>query len=154
MRVLLKFTLDCTPDAAWRALRDPKVVGQVDGPIAAPTSLEPGGFPDEWTTEPHRVAVKAFGLIPIGEQEIRLSFSERAGARIVQDTGRPLSGALATVTSWRHTMAVSPRGDGRTLYRDRLEFGAGLLTPAVWPVLWALWQWRGAQLKRLAPTWE
>ena len=22
-----------------------------------------------------------------------------------------------------------------------------------WPALWALWQWRGAHLRRLAPTW-
>lgn len=154
MRVLLKLTLDCTPDAAWRALRDPSVFQQVDGPIAIVTSLEPGGFPSEWTTEPHRAAIRLFGLLPLGEQEIRLSFSERAGARIIQDTGQPIGGLLATLTSWRHTMAVSPLPDGRTLYRDRLEFSAGLLTLAAWPVLWALWQWRALQLMRLAPGWK
>ena len=29
MRVLLKLTLDCTPDAAWRALRSPAVLREV-----------------------------------------------------------------------------------------------------------------------------
>ena len=154
MRVLLKLTLDCTPDAAWRALCNPLAIREIDGPFAAIESLEPSGFPEVWNTERHRVAVRAFDLLPIGEQEIHLSFSERSGARILQDTGRPLSGALADVTSWRHTMAVSPTDDGRTLYRDRLEFGAGVLTPAVWLGMWALWQWRGLQLKRLSPRWK
>jgi hypothetical protein len=52
-------------------------------------------------------------------------------------------------------MAVSPAPSGKTLYRDQLVFSAGpILTPAMWPVLWSFWQWRGAAIRRLAPTWE
>ena len=45
-----------------------------------------------------------------------------------------------------------PGGPGCTLesctYRDRLDGSAGLLTPAVWLVLWGVWQLRGAHLRR------
>jgi hypothetical protein len=51
-------------------------------------------------------------------------------------------------------MAVAPApGDpGRTLWRDRLVIG-GPAAAALWPVLWTVWQWRGARLRQLAPTW-
>jgi len=51
-------------------------------------------------------------------------------------------------------MAVSPApGDpGRTLWRERLVIG-GAAAPALWPVLWAVWQWRAARLRSLARTW-
>ena len=51
-------------------------------------------------------------------------------------------------------VVVSPApGDPlRTLWRERLVIG-GAAAPALWPVLWATWQWRGARLRALAPTW-
>ena len=49
-------------------------------------------------------------------------------------------------------MAISPGPSaGTTLFRDRLEFSAGVLTPAVWIALWTFWQWRGDALRRLSP---
>ena len=158
MRVLLKTILDCTPDAAWRALRDPAVFRAVSAPFTTFTA-EPGGFPALWSEGEYRVRVKAFGLIPLGEQDIRLSFHERpdfldAGdVRIVRDDGGGASGALAAVTHWRHSMAVAPLGT-RTLYRDQLEISAGPLTLPLWLFYWAFWQWRAVQLRRLAPSWR
>jgi hypothetical protein len=154
MRVLLKFDLDCPPDAAWRALRSPAVFRAVSQPFTTFESLEPGGFPDEWSAGEHPVRGRAFGLLPMGDQIIDVSFVETAdGVRRVVDAGRGLSGPLALVTTWHHTMAVSPAPDGRTLYRDELRFGARALTPLLWPMFWVFWQWRGARLRRLAPTW-
>ncbi|MBN9187116.1 MAG: hypothetical protein J0I62_01265, partial [Microbacterium sp.] len=40
----------------------------------------------------------------------------------------------------------------KTLWRDRLVIG-GRAAPALWPVLWATWQWRAARIRALAPTW-
>jgi hypothetical protein len=53
-------------------------------------------------------------------------------------------------------MAVSPHPDDpeATLFRDRLEFDAGPATLAVWPGMWALWQWRGRRLQQLAPSFD
>ena len=51
-------------------------------------------------------------------------------------------------------MAVTRTEGDRTLYRDRLDISAGLLTPFVWIGAWAFWQWRAFQLTRLAPGWK
>ena len=72
----------------------------------------------------------------------------------MRDFGGGISGPLALVTRWRHSMAIAPTPDGRTLYRDQLEFSAGLLTLPMWLVYWVFWQWRGFGMKRLAPNWK
>jgi hypothetical protein len=154
MRVLLKFELDCTPDAALAALLDPSVFQAVSAPFTTFESLEPGGFPRLWTPGPHRLLGKALGIIPIGEQIVDLAVLERpGGVRFVRDSGGGVSGALAIVTTWQHSMAVSALPDGRTLYRDQLVFGAGLLGIPVWAGLWAFWQWRGARIRLLSRSW-
>ena len=154
MRVLLKLTLDCTPDAAWRALRDPRVFRQVAAPLLSVVSLEPDGFPESFPVGDHRVEVSGLGVVPMGEQLIRLAYTRKGDARILRDTGGPTSGLLSLITDWEHAMAVSPLPDGRTLYRDQLRFDAGALTPLLWPVLWAEWQWRGLQIRRVSREWE
>jgi hypothetical protein len=74
--------------------------------------------------------------------------------RAMRDTGRGLSGPLAAITSWQHTLTVAPTDDGRTLYRDQLKFEAGALTPLLWPMYWAFWQWRAIRMQQLAPGWS
>lgn len=162
MRVLLKLVLDCDPDAAWRAIRSPAVLREISSPLFALESVEPAGFPTIWEPGDHRVLVRGGGLIPIGQQTISITFDDaRAdGVRILRDAGGHRSGALSTATSWDHRLAIGPAvapahadGSVRTLYRDQLRVSAGAATPAVWYGLWAFWQWRGRQLKQLAPGW-
>ena len=157
MRVLLKFVLDCPPDAAWRALRSPAVFREVSSPLMTIESLDPGGFPTIWEEGSHEVKMRALGILPVGTQTISLSFTERAdGVRIVHDSGGPSGGSLATVSSFDHQMAIAPdpAGTGKTLYRDQLTFGAGPLTLAAWYPFWAFWQLRGARIRQLAPSWN
>jgi hypothetical protein len=155
MRVLLKFELDCTPDAALSALLDPSVFRAVSAPFTTFESLEPGGFPHVWTPGAHRLLGKAFSVVPIGEQIVDLTVIERPGSvRIVRDSGSGVSGALAVLTGWQHSMAVSPLPGGRTFYRDQLVFGAGLLSVPAWFGLWAFWQWRGARIRSLSKGWR
>lgn len=152
MRVLLKLTLDCHPDAAWNAICSPDVFRDVSFPLTTFTSLEPAGFPAHWPAGEHPVLVKALGLFPVGRQVIDISYPERRdGVRMMVDSGRGVSGQLARITGWEHSMAVSPAPGNRTLYRDQLVFTAGPLTPLLWPVYWAFWQWRAIGLRRLAP---
>ena len=153
--MLLKLHLDCAPDAAWRAIRNPTVFRAVSAPFTTFDSLEPGGFPDSWPEGEHLLRAKGFGLAVIGEQTIDLEFREsRQGVRTVRDTGRGLSGPLALVDRWEHTMAVSALPGARTLYRDQLIVEAGALTPLLWVGFWAFWQWRALQLKRLSLDWK
>ena len=153
MHILLKQVLDCTPDAAWNAVRSPEVFRTVGAPLLSFTSAESGGFPDTWAQGEHRVEARLLGLIPVGAQTIDLTFTQRGDVRFVHDTGEATSGALSVVSYWHHTMAISPTDDGRTLYRDRLLFDAEPVSLAVWPGIWAFWQWRALRMKRLAPTW-
>ena len=155
MRILLKFTLDCDPDAAWWALRSPAVFRAVSGPLLTFGSLEKDGFPETWSPGIHPVRARAFGLVNVGEQLIDLSYPRRRdGVRMEVDSGGAINGVMSVITKWNHTMAVSVGKDGGTLYRDRLIFSAGPLTLLVWPALWAFWQWRGARIRRLSCDWR
>lgn len=148
---MLKQVLDCDPDAAWRAIRSPEVLRAVAGPLMTFASAAPLGT--TWTQGEHPVTARLLGLIPVGEQVIDLTFTERDDVRFVHDTGEALSGPLSIISYWHHTMAVSPTKDGRTLFRDRLLFDAEPVSLAVWPAIWAFWQWRSLQIRRLAPSW-
>ncbi|HTL41226.1 MAG TPA: hypothetical protein VL294_07115 [Pseudolysinimonas sp.] len=155
MRVQLKLILDAPPDAVWAALRSPSVFTEVAHPLFSFEPLSPRGFPRRWSEGEHHVAASVlWGMIPVGEQIIDISYHERGDVRIVEDAGGPVSGALAVVTGWRHRMAVSAGPGGATLFRDRLDISAGVLTPLVWLGTWLFWQWRGFQLSRLAPRWR
>lgn len=165
MRVLLKTVLDCEPDAAWLALRSPAVFRAVSAPLMRFESLDADGFPDVWGDGEHRVRARAFGLVPAGEQIIAIHTETRLDhvhgrhenpveVRVVHDTGRGLTWPLTLTTRWHHRMAVSAQPDGRTLYRDQLEFDAGAVTPVLWLAYWGFWQWRLIAIRRLARDWR
>lgn len=154
MRVLLKLELDCTPDAAWDAIRSPEVFRAVSFPFTTFASLEDEGFPAQWPEGKHLLSVRALGVTDIGRQSVDVSYHAKpGGVRVMRDSGEGVSGPLSLVTRWRHEMAVSALPDGRTLYRDQLRFSAGPLTLPMWAVYWVFWQWRAFGLRRLAPTW-
>lgn len=157
MRILQKFQIDCDPDAAWRALHSPRAVAELYGPLLDVQPLSPP--PTAW--EPGQdaaVGLFALGIVPLGRQLIAVSdrvVEEKDGqVRIFRDSGSPLTGPLATLDVWDHQMAISPvpGAPGRTIWRERLVIG-GRTAPALWPVLWTMWQWRGARIRALAPTW-
>jgi len=159
MRILVKTVLDCDADAAWRALHSPRAIAELYGPLLELEPMAAGGLPsslDPGADVPVRLSMA--GAVPLGAQLIHVSdrYTEdaRGPVRILRDSGIPLTGPLASLDVWDHQMAVSPApGDpGRTLWRERLVIG-GVAAAALWPVLWATWQWRAARLRALAPTW-
>ena len=159
MRILLKLVIDCDADAAWRALHSPRAVAELYGPFLGLEPLVPGGLPTAWSPgDDVPVQLSALGRVPAGRQLIHVSESmvdEPAGrVRIFRDSGIPLTGPLASLDVWDHQMAVSPApGDpSQTLWRDRLVIG-GPTALALWPALWAVWQWRAARIRALAPSW-
>ena len=156
MRVLLKLTLDCAPDAAWRALRSPAVLREVVAPWLDFSSLEPEGLPTVWPEGRHRIRALAFRRFAAGDELVDVSYPGGlpTGVRMLRDGGGAVTGPLALFDRWDHRMAVSALPDGRTLYRDQLLAHAGPLDVVAWYPTWAFWQWRGMRLRRLAPTWS
>ncbi|GAA1787287.1 hypothetical protein [Agromyces lapidis] len=156
MRVLLRLTLDCTPDAAWRAIRSPAVLREVVAPWLDFESLEPGGLPPVWPEGRHRVRALAFRRYPAGDEFVDIDYPGGLpeGVRMLRDGGGAITGPLAVFRRWDHRMAVSALPDGRTLYRDRLLASAGPWEPAAWYPTWLFWQWRGRRLRELAPGWS
>ena len=159
MRIMLKLVVDCDADAAWRALHSPRAVAELYGPFLDMKPLETKGLPTTWEQgDDIAVQLSAGGMIPMGRQLIHTSdrFVEesRGPVRIFRDSGIPLTGPLASLDVWDHQMAISPApGDpSKTLWRDRLVIG-GPTALALWPVLWTIWQWRGARIRALAPSW-
>lgn len=158
MRILLKLVIDCDPDAAWRALHSPAAAAELYGPFMEmqplggdmPTSLEPGADVP--------VQLSVGGFLPLGRQLIhagdRYVESASGPVRIFRDSGIPLTGPLSSLDVWDHQMAVSaaPGDPNKTLWRERLVIGGGAAL-ALWPGLWATWQWRAARLRAVAPTW-
>ncbi|MER7796540.1 hypothetical protein [Microbacterium sp. NPDC096154] len=158
MRILLKLALDIDAEAAWRALHSPAALAELYGPLLNVEPMAGGGMPTRWTDGADApVRYSSFGM-GLGAHLIavhdRRTTDGHGEVRILRDTGIPLTGPLATLDVWDHQMAVAPLpGDpARTLWRERLVIG-GRAAPALWAPLWAAWQWRGARLKRLAPTW-
>jgi len=159
MRIMLKFVIDCDADAVWRALHSPRAVAELYGPFLEMTPVIPDGLPTSW--EPGAevpVQLSLAGAIPMGRQIISASdrYTEDVNGevRIFRDSGIPLTGPLASLDVWDHQMAIAPAPGrpGKTLWRDRLVIG-GPTAPALWPVLWTMWQWREARVKALAPSW-
>lgn len=156
---MLKFVIDCDADAAWRAVHSPRAVAELYGPLLDLEPLVPRGLPTAWSPgDDIPVQLSAFGGLPMGRQLIHASERTVPGpdgpVRIFRDSGIPLTGPLASLDVWDHQMAVSPApaDPAKTLWRDRLVIG-GPTAPALWPVLWSMWQWRGARIRALAPTW-
>jgi hypothetical protein len=156
VKIFLRLTLDCSIDSAWAALADPKIFAAVSAPLMRFKSLEPGGFPEKWTAQgPHLVAIKLFGVMPMGKQTIDTTFTQRpGGVKMMIDSGSPQAGMLTVIKDWDHRMAVSASSNSTTLYRDRLKIKAGVLTPFVFLPLWVFWQYRGIKLRRLAKKWN
>ncbi|MEN2738303.1 hypothetical protein ABCS02_10970 [Microbacterium sp. X-17] len=156
MRVLLKLIVDCDADAAWRALHSPTALAELYGPLL---QLQPlAVMPSSWEAGGEAAVDLALGgVVPLGRQLIHVSdrvvASREGDVRILRDSGIPLSGPLAALDVWDHQIAVAPAEDGsRTLWRERLVIG-GRAAPALWPVLWATWQWRASRIRSLAPSW-
>jgi hypothetical protein len=153
VHVQLKAVLACDMDAAWSALHDPAMFRAVAWPLLR-FSAATQAIPERWADGDDAVlGVAAFGIVPLGTQRVAIRDEHRDGARIMHDDGGARSGPLTLVRRWHHRMAVARVADGRTLYRDRLEFDAGVATPLAWVALWTFWQWRLIRFRRLAAGW-
>ena len=127
MRFLRCTELDCEPAEAIRHARSPRLLAYVAAPWLRFDPLEPPALPDEWKPGRYRVRLRAFGVIPFGEQWIGIRAVEQRGDRLLlHDEG---SGGLVRV--WNHRLETTPTRDGRTRYCGRIEIEAGRRAPVI-----------------------
>ena len=146
--------LPCTVADAFAALHDPAVFQRVSRPFLHFTPLDPTAFPERYESgKSYVVGAKAFGLVPLGAQEINPTTSRDAKRSVFVDNGRGVSGALGVMNHFHHTMTLEPSDHGTTLLSDRLEWDAGLLSPAFYIGFRFFWWWRHRVMMRLARNW-
>ena len=146
--IRLEIHLDCDPDHAWALVRSPGLLRHIAAPLVTFKPIDPPAFPERWEERRYTVAMRAFGVIPLGRQDVVIRFDEAHpdapdGARTVRDAG---SGDL--MKTWDHWIFIAPHPEGGTRYIDQVSVEAGWLTPfaAVFARLFYVWRqhrWRG-----------
>ena len=103
-------------------------------------------LPDRWAQGRYKVTLRLFGLIPLGRQEIAVSFPPPPSpfTHILQDQGHS-----ALFPSWDHQIQLAPGPQATTLYTDRLRIRARLATPLALLALRLFFTWRQARLRDL-----
>jgi hypothetical protein len=106
-----------------------------------------GMLPVAWKPGCYRVSMYLFGFLPIGWQEIGISFpAAEPGSFRLRDDGR---GPL--IRRWDHNVTARSEGSD-TVYRDSIDIDAGLLTPIVWLFARLFFAHRQRRWRRLAKT--
>lgn len=156
VRITARTTLDCSIDQAWEALHTPAVFREVSRPFTHFGEISGAPLPSRFENGgEYSVRVKAFGLVPLGHQIIRIRDTVTSFlVRSMTDAGEGVSGPLSLLREWNHEMELQAHPDGHTTLTDTLRARAGVLTPLVWPTFRFFWWWRHRQLRRIARTLE
>jgi len=147
--VRLETRLPCSPTEAWERVQRPALLEHVAAPWIRFRPVDPPRLPERWAPGTYRVAMQLLGVVPLGEQDIGVRFPEShpeapPGARILRDAG---SGRLGK--TWDHWIFIAPHPEGGTLYVDRVEVGAGVLTPVVALFARGFYAWRQHRWRQL-----
>ena len=140
--------LDAPIDAIWTALQRPQTLIDLSKGWLSFRPIDPPSLPEQWSTSRYRVALRAFGWVPIGQQVIGVEVpATDPPMRRLRDNG---SGSLVRV--WDHVIELVPLSDASTRYTDRVRLQAGLLTPLI--LIWArgFYAHRQRQWRTLAKT--
>jgi hypothetical protein len=140
--------LEAPPERVIAELRRTALLRHVSWPLLSFEPEDPPAFPERWEAGTYRVRLRAFGVVPLGWQEVRTEeLPGEPGRWLLRDDGR---GSL--VRRWDHLITVEPGGPGRTRYTDRVEVEAGLLTPAVGAFAHVFYAHRQRRLRRLVAS--
>lgn len=132
MKLTVTTLLDAAPERVWDEVQRPDLLEYVAAPVIEFDPVDSESFPERWDEGDYRAAMRLFGVLPLGEQTIRISeerVDDTDGAQFYQlrDDG---TGELISV--WDHLISVRETPDGKTVYTDEIEVRAGVLTPLVW----------------------
>ncbi|MEL6583407.1 MAG: hypothetical protein AAFQ36_06210 [Pseudomonadota bacterium] len=139
MRIAVEAVLRAAPNEVRAALDNPALLRFIAWPLLG---FRPIGapFPERWTPGEYRAWLLFAGVFPLGRQWIVISHPTPMSLR---DNGR---GDL--VRRWDHLIVLEAHPKG-TLYRDRVDIEAGVLTLPVWVFAWVFYRWRQRRWQRL-----
>ena len=120
----LSTRLDASPDLVWECVNTPRLLQYVAAGWLKFLPIDPPAFPERWEDREYRLALRAFGLLPLGWQIVGIERPRAEdGRRILRDNGRsPL------LRCWDHRIIVEADPAGGTRYSDRVSIEAGILT--------------------------
>ncbi len=144
MHVDVSTYLPCRPEEAVRHITTTRLLLHVAAPLIKMRPIRPKELPETWSEGTYWVHTYLYGFIPFGKQAMVVSFPECREAFCVRDNGHG-----SFMRKWDHLVTVEPSGDG-TLYRDRFEVEAGLLTPLVWGFAQVFYRHRQRRWRKLA----
>lgn len=123
--IALSTHLPASPDEVWEFAMQSATLHHVAAPLLR-FEAEGPPLPRRWREGAWRVQLRGPLGLPLGWQEIRVSFPDAPPPlRRIRDEG---CGALTR--RWDHLIEIAPDGDG-TRYTDTVEIEAGALTPLV-----------------------
>lgn len=145
--------LDAPAARVWAAVRTPALLEHVAAPLVTVEPVDPPTFPGTWDESDYLVALRLFGVLPLGRQWVRVrevEVRETPGEQFyrLRDDG---SGTLAS--TWDHVITIRETPDGVTAYTDEIRVEAGVLTPLVWRFARAFYRHRQRRWRRLVATW-
>ncbi len=143
--IRLSRPLAVPPERLWALLQRPATMQHVCRPLISFRPLDPPAFPATWEERDYRVALKLFGVLPLGWQVIGVERpAPAAPPYVLRDRGHsPL------MRLWDHQILVTPTGNGVT-YTDQLHYDAGWATRPLRPLLCAFFAHRQRRLARWA----
>ena len=146
MRFSLSTILACPADRVWAEVLRPRLLDYVAHPVVRFTAVDPPQFPEAWRPGEYVVAMRLFGVLPLGTQTIgiRLPPPVRPPEHVLHDAGRS-----RLIAVWDHRITVAPAGAEATRYTDALRIEAGLPTPLIWAWAQLFFRHRQRRWRRL-----
>jgi hypothetical protein len=147
MIATISTTLNASADRVAQLVQRSDTLIYISGPLIRFVPIRPGRLPEVWSPGEYRVSMRFLGILPLGEQSIRIEHrsTDQPGTFSIRDKG---GGQLVRV--WDHVITIGPDvAGGRTRYEDRVEVRAGLLTPFIWLFALGFYRWRQHRWKQL-----
>lgn len=143
--MVLSTTLPAPIDTVWDLVRRPALLEHVARGRLSFRPLDPPVFPEIWEEGTYRVRLRGLGLIPLGWQEIGVSFPPTsAPERQVRDLGRS-----PIFPVWDHLIRLVPEGETATAYTDEIRFESRLPGWLVRPIVRDFYRHRQARWRKL-----
>lgn len=132
----------CSAEQCFAETKTTRLMLYVARPLVRFLPIEPQKFPQEWQEREYRVSIKLFGVLPVGQQVVRISGRDRSAEMGHFCVELRDDGYGALMSKWDHLITIESLAGDVCRYTDRVEVEAGLLTPFVCLFAWVFYRHR------------